>query len=78
LSEPRVVSSLSDITTRAVSDGDDFAHDPLVPRGIACPRPEMWISRGEHDGSRWINSRPAFILPIRALGKLFHRLFPTR
>ncbi len=30
------------------------------------------------DGSRWISSRPAFLLPVRALGKLFRRLFLTR
>jgi hypothetical protein len=30
------------------------------------------------DGSRWISSRPAFLLPARVLGKLFRRLFLTR
>ena len=30
------------------------------------------------DGSRWIFSRPAFLLPVRVLGKLFRRLFLTR
>jgi hypothetical protein len=30
------------------------------------------------DGSCWISSRPAFLLPIRVLGKLFRRLFLTR
>ena len=30
------------------------------------------------DGSRWISSRPAFLLPVRVLGKLFGRLFLTR
>jgi hypothetical protein len=30
------------------------------------------------DGSRWIASRPAFLLPVRVLGKLFCRLFLTR
>jgi len=29
------------------------------------------------DGQRWIASRPAFLLPVRVLGKLFRRLFPT-
>ncbi|RWE16610.1 MAG: IS91 family transposase [Mesorhizobium sp.] len=29
-------------------------------------------------GSRWISSRPAFLLPVRVLGKLFRRLFLTR
>ncbi|MAN76204.1 MAG: IS91 family transposase [Rhizobiales bacterium] len=30
------------------------------------------------DGSRWISSRPAFLLPVRVLGALFRRLFVTR
>jgi hypothetical protein len=30
------------------------------------------------DGSRWISSRPAFLLPVRVLGKLFRRVFLTR
>jgi hypothetical protein len=30
------------------------------------------------DGRRWIFSRPAFLLPVRVLGKLFRRLFLTR
>ena len=30
------------------------------------------------DGARWISSRPAFLLPVRVLGKLFRRLFLTR
>jgi hypothetical protein len=28
-------------------------------------------------GQRWISSRPAFLLPVRVLGKLFRRLFLT-
>ncbi len=30
------------------------------------------------DGTRWIASRPAFLLPVRVLGKLFRRLFLDR
>jgi hypothetical protein len=30
------------------------------------------------EGERWISSRPAFLLPVRVLGKLFRRLFLTR
>jgi Putative transposase len=30
------------------------------------------------DGRRWISSRPAFLLPVRVLGALFHRLFLAR
>jgi hypothetical protein len=30
------------------------------------------------DGRRWISSKPAFLLPVRVLSKLFRRLFLTR
>ena len=30
------------------------------------------------DGKRWVSSRPAFLLPVRVLGKLFRRLFLNR
>ena len=30
------------------------------------------------DGRHWVSSRPAFLLPVRVLGKLFRRLFLTR
>lgn len=30
------------------------------------------------DGGRWISSRPAFLLPVRVLGKLLRRLFLAR
>ncbi|MBZ9967051.1 IS91 family transposase [Mesorhizobium sp. BR1-1-2] len=30
------------------------------------------------DGTRWVSSRPAFLLPVRVLGKLFRRLFLAR
>ena len=39
----------------------------IVPGGGIAP-----------DGSRWVSSRPAFLLPVRVLGKLFRRLFLTR
>ena len=44
------------------------------------PHVHMSVPGGEFslDGSRWIASRPAFLLPIRVLGKLFRRLFLTR
>ena len=29
------------------------------------------------DGTRWVSSRPAFLLPVHVLGKLFRRLFLT-
>jgi len=48
LSEPQAGSSLSDITTRAVPDGDDFEAEPLGPR-YRLKGNKMWISAGEHE-----------------------------
>src|SRR6185369_858899 len=48
LSEPQAGSSLSDITTRAVPDGEDFESDPLGPR-YRLRGNKMWISAGEHE-----------------------------
>ena len=48
LSEPQAGSSLSDVATRAVPDGDDFAGDPLGPR-YRLKGHKMWISSGEHE-----------------------------
>lgn len=51
--------------------GSAMTHHPLihmiVPGGGMSP-----------DGKRWVSSRPAFLLPVRVLGKLFSRLFLTR
>jgi len=48
LSEPQAGSSLSDVVTRAVPDGDNFADDPLGPR-YRLKGNKMWISSGEHE-----------------------------
>jgi len=48
LSEPQAGSSLGDITTRAVPDGDDFAADALGPRYRLVGN-KMWISAGDHE-----------------------------
>lgn len=48
LSEPAAGSSLGDITTRAVPDGDDYDDCPLGPR-YRIKGSKMWISGGEHD-----------------------------
>jgi alkylation response protein AidB-like acyl-CoA dehydrogenase len=48
LSEPQAGSSLSDVVTRAVPDGDDSAADPLGPR-YRIKGNKMWISAGEHE-----------------------------
>ncbi|MGE0498802.1 MAG: acyl-CoA dehydrogenase [Ramlibacter sp.] len=48
LSEPQAGSSLSDITTRAVPDGEGAESDPLGPR-YRLKGNKMWISAGEHE-----------------------------
>ena len=48
LSEPQAGSSLSDVTTRAVPDGDEFENEPLGPR-YRLTGNKMWISSGEHE-----------------------------
>jgi butyryl-CoA dehydrogenase len=48
LSEPQAGSSLSDIATRAVADGDGCEQDPLGPR-YRLTGHKMWISAGEHE-----------------------------
>jgi len=51
--------------------GSALTHHPhvhmIVPGGGIAP-----------DGKRWVPARPAFLLPVRVLGKLFRRLFLTR
>ena len=48
LSEPQAGSSLSDITTRAESDGEGFEADALGPR-YRLRGNKMWISSGDHE-----------------------------
>ena len=48
LSEPQAGSSLSDIVTRAMPDGDEFEADVLGPR-YRLRGNKMWISNGEHE-----------------------------
>ncbi len=48
LSEPQAGSSLSDIATRAVPDGEGAEADPLGPR-YRLKGNKMWISAGEHE-----------------------------
>ena len=48
LSEPQAGSSLSDVATRAVPDGENFATDPLGPR-YRLKGNKMWISNGDHE-----------------------------
>lgn len=48
LSEPSAGSSLGDITTKAVPDGDDYQDCALGPR-YQIKGSKMWISGAEHD-----------------------------
>ncbi|MGJ7489854.1 acyl-CoA dehydrogenase [Variovorax sp. ZT4R33] len=48
LSEPQAGSSLSDVATRAVPDGDGFQNDELGPR-YRLTGNKMWISSGDHE-----------------------------
>ncbi|WP_295849472.1 acyl-CoA dehydrogenase [uncultured Xylophilus sp.] len=48
LSEPQAGSSLSDIATRAVPDGEGSGADPLGPR-YRLTGNKMWISSGDHE-----------------------------
>ncbi|MDE2452412.1 MAG: acyl-CoA dehydrogenase, partial [Burkholderiales bacterium] len=48
LSEPQAGSSLSDVATRALPDGEGHEADPLGPR-YRLEGNKMWISGGEHE-----------------------------
>ncbi len=48
LSEPQAGSSLSDVATRALPDGEGFESDALGPR-YRLKGNKMWISSGEHE-----------------------------
>ncbi len=69
--DPRHLGARIGITAVLHSWGSALTHHPhvhmIVPGGGLSP-----------DGRRWISSRPAFLLPVRVLGKLFRRLFLTR
>lgn len=69
--DPKHLGARVGITAVLHTWGSALTHHPhvhmIVPGGGIAP-----------DGSRWISSRPAFLLPVRALGKLFRRLFLTR
>ncbi|MBP1886517.1 IS91 family transposase [Sinorhizobium mexicanum] len=69
--DPRHLGARIGITAVLHTWGSAMTHHPhvhmIVPGGgIAL------------NASHWISSRPAFLLPVRVLGKLFRRLFLTR
>jgi hypothetical protein len=69
--DPKHLGARIGITAVLHTWGSAMTHHPhvhmIVPGGGIAP-----------DVSRWISSRPAFLLPVRVLGKLFRRLFLTR
>lgn len=69
--DPRHLGARIGITAVLHTWGSAMTHHPhvhmIVPGGGIAP-----------DGSRWISSRPTFLLPVRVLGTLFRRLFLTR
>jgi len=69
--DPKHLGARIGITAVLHTWGSAMTHHPhvhmIVPGGGIAP-----------DGTRWIASRPAFLLPVRVLGKLFRRLFLTR
>ncbi|MCP3733244.1 IS91 family transposase [Sphingomonas sp. MG17] len=69
--DPKHLGARIGITAVLHTWGSALTHHPhvhmIVPGGGIA-----------HDGSRWIASRPAFLLPVRVLGALFRRLFLTR
>ena len=66
--DPKHLGARIGLTAVLHTWGSAMTHHPhvhmIVPGGGLSP-----------DGSRWIASRPAFLLPVRVLGALFRRLF---
>ena len=69
--DPRHLGARIGITAVLHTWGSAMTHHPHVHMIV----PGGGIAR---DGQRWIIARPAFLLPVRVLGKLFRRLFLTR
>ncbi|WP_081988141.1 IS91 family transposase [Sphingomonas sp. 37zxx] len=69
--DPKHLGARIGITAVLHTWGSALTHHPHVHMIV----PGGGIAR---DGTRWISSRPAFLLPVKVLGKLFRRLFLTR
>ena len=69
--DPRHLGARIGITAVLHTWGSALTHHPHIHMVV----PGGGISL---DGQRWVSSRPAFLLPVRVLGKLFRRLFLTR
>jgi Putative transposase/Transposase zinc-binding domain len=69
--DPKHLGARIGITAVLHTWGSAMTHHPhvhmIVPGGGIAP-----------DGTRWISSRAAFLLPVHVLGSLFRRLFLTR
>lgn len=69
--DPKHLGASIGITAVLHTWGSAMTHHPhvhmIVPGGGIAP-----------DASRWISSRPGFLLPVRVLGMLFRRVFLTR
>jgi len=69
--DPKHLGARIGVTAVLHTWGSAMTHHPhvhmIVPGGCIAP-----------DRTRWISSRPAFLLPVRVLGALFRRLFMTR
>lgn len=69
--DPKHLGARIGITAVLHTWGSALTHHPhvhmIVPGGGIAP-----------SGTRWVSSRPAFLLPVRVLGTLFRRLFMTR
>jgi hypothetical protein len=73
-SDPKHLGARIGITAVLHTWGSAMVHHPHVHMQNSSFLTGGGIAR---DGSRWISSRPAFLLPVRVLGKLFRRLFLT-
>lgn len=69
--DPRHLGARIGITAVLHTWGSALTHHPHIHMIV----PGGGISL---DSQRWVSSRPAFLLPVRVLGKLFRRLFLTR
>jgi hypothetical protein len=68
--DPRHLGARIGITAVLHTWGSAMTHHPHIHMIV----PGGGISL---DGERWVSTRPAFLLPVRVLGKLFRRLFLT-
>jgi Putative transposase/Transposase zinc-binding domain len=69
--DPKHLGAKIGITAVLHTWGSAMTHHPHVHMIV----PGGGISA---DGTRWISSRPAFLLPVRVLGALFRRFFLTK